>query len=790
MTPRNLMISALLLILAGCGCNDDSTPPGNVTPARIPAVLGIKTLAPAIPVPPPQVQTTPFKIDVTFVLDDSDNMNNKVLGVIPSNQGDLRTRTQAAQAIMRNLRTTVEQRVAQEWAQRNPGVPVPPLDFAFAVARYEDFGGDFTDMERRAGPIDSSTNDMDARPFILNMPILREKHPQFATRFLAAMSREAPGDGNPLFNLGGDLYRAVDPQTAIEALYQIAAPQNQDGSYGGFDGNSDGDTSDSGQPTSENAGLNPQTAPGASGDVPAIKFLDVGLDADGRPLFQVADAAGTPVTIPDAVGAQVPSYASGNIGGAGWRPDAARFVVLSSDIATVAPTETEPQGTPENLSNLPPPAPTEMITSTDGGAQAPREARSVLLGAFDAAPLPGLKVTERRTGVADGPDFDPNLNDNVRSPGTGVAPIGAHTVQQAIARLNALNIEVLLLGAPQAGGLDTKPGVTGVNGDIDSDIDSDSYDPTDATKVAPEIAPWFWFNAVSTLTTPPITSIPMPGRVTPSLFGGDSNLFWGTYNLGTVWPFKLLDPAGTDETNIRPVVVDDLAERIFDWVDNGYITGGVANPTRPALPTVFYSFTLELVTPEVASDLVQVQPLSSGSPITLFTQVVQIPTYWSDEANPGATTVSFPLPAQNPITYNTIDDTIVLPAQDTFAFRVSAELQSIGNQIVDPAPNPNTAQVAAITTFIVRRGDGFTTGMGGGVQELLSPFDPIVQAEAAYTVTVRDSRFPGPGSQLATVVRGCAVLNDLTLGQDSSDQVGGTCPFPPPPMPVFLKPSN
>ena len=461
MTLRNLTIAGLLLILAGCGCNEDSTPPGNVNPGRIPAVLGIKTQVPAIPVPPPQPTTVPYKIDVTFVLDDSDNMNEKVLGIIPANQNDRRTRTQAAQAIMRNLRDTIEQRFALEWAQRNPGVAVPPLDFAFAVARYEDFGGEFTDMERRGGDVTTKTNDMDARPFILNMPILREKHPQFAQRFVAAMSREAPGDGNPFVNLGGDLFRTVDPQSGIEALWQLAAPQNQDGSYGGFDGNGDTDTDDSGLPTSEDPALNPQTAPGTSGDVPAIAFQDAGTDPDDYPQYQVADRHGTAVTIPNPAGGAMPSYASGNIGGVGWRPDAARFVVLASDIATVAPTDTEPQGTPEQPNNLPPPAATEMVTSTDGGADAPREARSTLLGAFDAAPavLPGdFKVTERRTGIADGPDFDANLQDNVRSPGSGVAPVGAHTVQQAIDRLNALNIEVLLLGCPRPAASTPSPG--------------------------------------------------------------------------------------------------------------------------------------------------------------------------------------------------------------------------------------------------------------------------------------------------------------------------------------------
>ena len=344
---------------------------------------------------------------------------------------------------------------------------------------------------------------------------------------------------------------------------------------------------------------------------------------------------------------------------------------------------------------------------------------------------------------------------------------------------------------PQAGGLDTKPGVTGVNGDIDSDIDSDAYDPTDPTKVAPEIAPWFWMNAVNTLTTPPITSTPKNGRVTPALFGGDNTLFWGVYNLGTVWPFQLTDPTGTDETNIRAVVADDLAERIFDWVDNGYISGGLTGGTRSIdmLPTVFYQFTLNLLTAEVSSDLVQVQPLESGSPITTFTQVVQIPTYWSDETDPGPVTVEFPLPTQSPFQFNVIDDTIPLPAQDTFNFEITAKLDNIGNQRVDPDPNANPTQVAAIVAFIKARGDGFTTGTGSTILPLASEFDTITQAEASFTVIVRDDRFPGPGAQLASVVRGCAIVTELTQGQPETDMVGGTCPFPPAPLtPPVTKP--
>ena len=80
-----------------------------------------------------------------------------------------------AQQIMDNLEKNVRDRLAAEYTAEQ--LPVPDLDFAYSVVRYEDFGGPFTNPNRRAGPIEGSANDMDARPFILNMPLLRENHP-------------------------------------------------------------------------------------------------------------------------------------------------------------------------------------------------------------------------------------------------------------------------------------------------------------------------------------------------------------------------------------------------------------------------------------------------------------------------------------------------------------------------------------------------------------------------------------------------------------------------------------
>lgn len=764
MTLRNLIIALALLAVAGCGCNDDTTPPGGTSPQAVPAVLGIKTQLPPIPVDPPPPIVDPIKIDVAFVMDDGDHMYQKVLGIIPSNPGDRRTRMQAARAIFRNLQANIEARYQAEWTAQFPQTPPPPIDLAFAVTRYEDFGGPFAEARNRGNArnpdITSKDNDRDTRPFILNMPILRAAHPQFADLFANAIAREAPGDGAPYQDLGGFFVRAVDPQTGIEALCQIAAPTQPNGNIGGFDGDGDGNTTGSGAPTS----LASQTAPGGSGDVPAVRYIANGTDADGQPLFTVADENGNPVTINNPAGGTFPSPASGNLGQVGWREDAARFAILSSSLATVAPTTTLPQGTPELPGLRPPPADTEMVTSTAGAPDAPREARSVLLGAYDGGPLliQGTPFTKRRTGLRDGSE---------------VAPTNACTVQEAIDRLNALDIEMLFIGTPVQGGLDTKPGVTGVNGDIDSSINSDDFDPQDPTKVRPDFAPWFWFNATNTLTAPPITSVPPGGRAAdlPPVFGGDPNLFWGVYNMGDVWRFNPADPTGTNEATIRGVMVDDLAERIVAWVDGGFVTGNSTPAVRPPLPTVAYTVSLQMGQGGNA-DVIQVAPLDGQNPKTTFQTIVQVPTYWSDEAAPAPVEVSFPLVADGPFQFTRANDMVALPASTSIPFEMISQFQALGNLLPE-----NAVQQQQIIDLIKARGDGFTVDLGGNIVPLANETDPVIHAQASVTATVHDALFPGPGAQIGAVTRGCAIVNDLTTGQDASDQVGGTCPFPPNP---------
>ncbi len=107
------------------------------------------------------------------------------------------------------------------------------VDLGFGVGRFEDYGGN-----------NNWTASVD-RPFILNQPILPASMPGMRDAIVQALSRTAPGDG-------GD-----DPESLIEALYQVATGL-------GFDGNGDGSMLESGL-----AGMiRTQTNPGPSGDVP------------------------------------------------------------------------------------------------------------------------------------------------------------------------------------------------------------------------------------------------------------------------------------------------------------------------------------------------------------------------------------------------------------------------------------------------------------------------------------------------------------------------------------------
>ena len=232
---------------------------------------------------------------------------------------------------------------------------LPGVSFGFGVGRFEDYGGPGTGF---------SGETTTGRPFTLNQPIITAATAGGAaarnTLISQALSRSAPG-------FGGD-----GPESGLEALFQTA-------NGAGFDGDGNGSRLDSGP-----AGAIPtQTTPGISGDVPPFS----------------SNVAPT----------------SGSLGGAGWRTDSLRLVLLATDICSVA---AHPAGSPVPGS----------ITGA-GASSVPSSAlhcSSVLGSRFgfisDSKTLAGSTVAN------------------------SVAPSGSGGVQATVNALNALGIQVMGMG--------------------------------------------------------------------------------------------------------------------------------------------------------------------------------------------------------------------------------------------------------------------------------------------------------------------------------------------------------
>lgn len=145
------------------------------------------------------------------------------------------------------------------------------IDLGFGVGRFEEYGNFAAEYST-------------GRPFVLNQPIVAAKTAGYQTAIQAALNRTTPG-------YGGD-----QPETDIEALYQVVTGR-------GFDGNNNGSVLDSGP-----AGLaSTQINPGASGDVPSFASFTTNPANDS-----VAPAAG-------------------NVGGAGFRTGALPIILLATD---------------------------------------------------------------------------------------------------------------------------------------------------------------------------------------------------------------------------------------------------------------------------------------------------------------------------------------------------------------------------------------------------------------------------------------------------------------------------
>jgi hypothetical protein len=230
----------------------------------------------------------------------------------------------------------------------------PDKDFAFGVSRFEDYGGPGTGFSG-----EFSTG----RPFLLNQPLVTTSIAGGATErntlIQDALGRTAPG-------FGGD-----GPETAIHALYELATGN-------GFDGNGDGSTTGGGVAGS----LSSQTSPGNSGDVPAFSTN----------------------ILPT----------SGTLGGAGWRTDAQKIVIIATDVCSV--TSFDPaSGIPATVTGQP--GTSEVISKFACSSTTPG------VGRF------GFVSNAKSTGA------------NTIS--GAVAPAGSPDLQDAIDALTSLGIQVI-----------------------------------------------------------------------------------------------------------------------------------------------------------------------------------------------------------------------------------------------------------------------------------------------------------------------------------------------------------
>ncbi len=498
---KNLSIGVLLLVMCtgtftGCGCGDSFT---DVLPASETASFRIRSAQKPCEIPfTPVEEKCEVKIDVFFVIDDSNFMYAPVVA------GDPRTKMEMTKRIFLDIRKRLQTQLdtaaqngnlaavcAQYGLSNLPADVVAKLaagdvrfDIAFGVGRYEDYGNSTVNFDlngnlppaAQAGVIDAN-----ARPFILNMPILREHYleahdgdaanPNFDPIFESALdvtggatpdavgpisteNRRAFGDGSVGFASAAQFRQ--DPQSGFEALYQVATGA-------GFDGNADADNEDSGLPCGNLAqGLAPAVLnPGETNDVPSVGYQPLPNEPQqpGEPVrevFLVGDGNGNfPQGGADAPGACI---TSGNEGGVGWRNGSARFVLLASDVAAISAIDPEPAFN----ATLSVPNNTPLPCALPGPF-----AGSVLASAFDG--------TTGRFGADAG------------KAGI-VAPAGAATPQQAVNALEGACIEALFIGAPGILPGPVKPNATTT--------------PIFGIPVpsSPSFLPYTWMSGVSKLT--------------------------------------------------------------------------------------------------------------------------------------------------------------------------------------------------------------------------------------------------------------------------------------------------
>lgn len=590
-TLRTVIMTLPLLTLVGCGCTGDET--FSTSPERTQAVRIATNVLP-VSVRPPDPEPEVIRIDVFFLLDDSGL--SPAAGATSPQQAGMVFGDIAGQVGRKKQATAIaifEDMVAKLKADLVAANPGKTFDVAFGVGRYEDFGGTFR------------TTDQVARPFILNMPILRQDHAAFNGLIGSAFVRNAPGLGSE------KTVATVDSQSVIEALYQI-------GAGAGFDGNGNATTNESGAL----GALITQTDPGTSGDVPAASFSANGNDEDGRPQFTTPGNA----------------VSSGNLGGVGWRPDALRYVIATSDISSVSPFP----------ANTPIPA---NITSTVGAGGYPRGAKSIPSQAF--ADSSGTPAAQRiaRFGEVPAP----------------VAPTGAASPQTAINALNSLNIEVLSIGTPRTGINPTKPNLPG------------SFPPNVAAIPAPsspDTSPFTWMSAVAILTG---ADRPYPTESDPVLPL--------VYNLATVFP-----QVGGVQNHVR----EDLVYRVGKGLSSLPPPPPVV---PPVLTPAVYDFALNVNVPGASPlNLVSTTAVDgdgAGAAIQVIGNIIRVtlPRYYVGSTPPTACVrIDWLLQIQEDVVDN-------LAKNDTWPFTITATAVSADTPPFSPTPAIGLKQASLLLNW-------------------------------------------------------------------------------------------
>ena len=232
---------------------EDRTVMSTVSPVSI-------NLGPGTPLATTNTETLPVSITLPSggVTDEVDVM------LLLDDTGSFAAFSSTIETIFSNLVTSLQ-------------TALPGVSFAFGVSRVADYGGPGDDFDG---------DNSGSRPFTLNQPLVTDATAAAdGTTVDALISTALANHG---MGTGGDI-----PEAYLEALDQIATGA-------GFDGNGDGNTTDSGAAGS----LGAQTDPGDSGDVPAFSTN----------------------VLPT----------SGTLGGVGWRPGALHLVLFAGDTAPVA----------------------------------------------------------------------------------------------------------------------------------------------------------------------------------------------------------------------------------------------------------------------------------------------------------------------------------------------------------------------------------------------------------------------------------------------------------------------